>query len=341
MGNRANIAVYGASGHTGQLVATELSRAGHVPLLVGREMQGLQRVADRLGGNARTAVAAVDDPAALNVALAGVDVLINCAGPQSDTAYPLALAAINHGAHYLDTNAVEQLTAKRLFDELHGEARMARVAIIPGMATFGGLADLLAGRAARDLGSVDEVSVGYLVTGWIPTRGSQATARKSQGTPRLKFSAGQFSTVAEPPSVGTFDFGPPNGVREVVARYPGVEVATIPMHVAAQQVTVQMALSTVQEFRAHDPEVAAQSPAALRKQTGYLVVVALRHARGEKRMQARGTDIYGFTATMMAAAIERMGPDFARVGVLSPGQAFDPEEFLNELSHRGLRVQME
>lgn len=326
-----NIAIYGGSGHTGQLVAAELIRRGHAPLLVGRNASALQQVAARLGASVRKAVADVDDPVALQTALARIDVVINCAGPLSETAWPLANAAIACGAHYLDTNAVEQLTAQRLFHGLSDAARKARVAIVPGLATFGGLGDLLASRATQGLRAIDEVNVGYLVDGWIPTRGSQATAMKGQGAAKLIFTAGGFSTSTGPSSLGAFDFGASFGMREVIEQYPGVEVAMIPRHVAAQRVNVRMALSTVKEFMSHDPQAAANATPSERQRTDFLVVAEARHANGVQRVTRCGSDIYGFTAAMMACAVERMGRGFTRCGVLSPSEAFDSAEFLNAL----------
>jgi len=333
-----NVAIYGASGHTGELVAAELVRRGHAPMLMGRNGPALDRVAERLGGKARVAVADVGDPSALQSALAGIDVLVNCAGPLGETAHPLATAAIANGTHYLDTNAVEQLTAKRLFDELSGAARSARIAVVPGVATFGGLGDLLANFAAHGLHGIDEVTVAYFVKGWIPTRGSQATASKGQGAPKLMFAEGHFSTSVDPASLAAFDFGPPFGVRDVIAQYPGVDVATIPRHVPAARVTVQMTLSTVQEFRTQDSQAAAQATPEQRKHTEFLVVAEVVHANGVQRVSARGTDIYGFTAVMMATAVERMGRNFTSIGVLSPSEAFDSTEFLHALAQHQLQV---
>ena len=319
-----NVAIYGASGHTGGLVAAELVRRGHMPLLIGRNGSALDSVVERLGGKARATVAEVGNPSALQAALDGVDVLVNCAGPLSETALPLATAAIARGAHYLDTNAVEQLTAKRLFDDLSDAARSARVAVVPGLATFGGLGDLLANSAAHGLKRIDDVTVAYLVKGWIPTRGSQATASKGQGAPKLVFADGRFSTSVDPPSLAAFDFGPPFGVRDVIAQYPGVDVATIPRHVAAARVTVQMTLSTVQEFRTQDPETAAKATPAQRKNTDFLVVAEVAHANGVRRVLARGMDIYGFTAVMLK--LNHL-PDYGR-----PLEEFDVEALRDHAS---------
>ena len=64
---------------------------------------------------AEVRVAAVDDPASLDAALAGSSVVINCAGPFVDTSLPIVDAAIRSGVHYLDV-AAEQSAVLNVFE---------------------------------------------------------------------------------------------------------------------------------------------------------------------------------------------------------------------------------
>ncbi len=338
MSGKTKIVLYGANGHTGQLAAAELMARGFVPLLAGRDRAALERVAVELGGAPSIAVAAVGDTDALHALLEGADVVVNCAGPHGDTSFALASAAIDRGLHYLDTNAVEQLAAKRLFDDLSEAALQAGVMVVPGMATFGGLGDLMASLATSGLSQISAVTVAYVVSGWIPTRGSLVTAAQTQGAQRLSFDGGHFSAGVEPARLCAFDFGQPFGVLDVIENYPGVDVATIPQHVPTHEVAVHMALSTLQEFRAIDPDVATRTEAVARKMSDFTVVVDVRHGKGDKRLVAHGKDIYGFTATILGNAIERLAKGIEGSGVLSPAQAFDADEFLTALSAQGLRM---
>ncbi len=338
MSDMARVMVYGASGHTGQLVVQDLISRGYAPLLAGRNRESLERVAGTMGRSLPMSVVALDNRAALYSALENTDVLVNCAGPHSDTSFVLASAAIDQEVHYFDTNAVEQIAAKRLFDELHGAARRAGVAVVPGMATFGGIGDLVANLTARGIGQVTSLTINYLVKGWIPTRGSQATAAGVQGAPRLNFNDGSFSVGCEPTRLGTFDFGSPFGITDVVENYPGVDVATVPRHVPAKHVAVRMALSTLQEFRSLDPEHAAQVDAGIRKNTEFVVVVDMHYHGGHRRTVAQGKDIYGFTATILGNAVDRVTHGPGMSGVLSPSQLFDSPEFLEALMSQGLRL---
>lgn len=83
MTDPARIAVYGASGHTGRLVAAELVAQDQELVLVGRTGDALAAVAGEIGGRCRVQVAELDDAAALHAALSDADAVVNCAGPFS------------------------------------------------------------------------------------------------------------------------------------------------------------------------------------------------------------------------------------------------------------------
>ncbi|HEX2010579.1 MAG TPA: NAD(P)H-binding protein, partial [Roseateles sp.] len=84
------IAVYGATGHTGQFVVHEAQRRGLPVVAVGRDAA---RLAEAFPAAAVTRrVALLDDPLGLEAAFAGCAVVINCAGPFLDTAAPVAQA---------------------------------------------------------------------------------------------------------------------------------------------------------------------------------------------------------------------------------------------------------
>lgn len=135
-----------------------------------------------------------------------------------------------------------------------------------------------------------------------------------------------------------FDFGPPLGPLAVIENYPGVDTALIPQHTAANEVAVHMTLSTVQEFRAVDPAVAAAAGTDARKMTEFAVLVEARHGDEVSRIIARGKDIYGFTATMLGTAVDRLHGETRVAGALSPAMAFEANEFLDALATQGLSI---
>jgi short subunit dehydrogenase-like uncharacterized protein len=124
--------LYGAAGHTGTLIARHAHQRGHRPLLAGRSAPATAALAAQLG--LPYLVLALDDPAALNAALADMDLVLNAAGPFLHTAAPLARACLAAGVHYIDIG--NELQAFRALYNLHQRARQSGVTIIPG-AGFG------------------------------------------------------------------------------------------------------------------------------------------------------------------------------------------------------------
>ena len=85
--------LYGAAGHTGTLIARHAQQCGHRPLLAGRNGPATAALAGDL--DLPYFALALDDPAALNAALAEVDLVLNAAGPFLHTAAPRVAASLN------------------------------------------------------------------------------------------------------------------------------------------------------------------------------------------------------------------------------------------------------
>ena len=120
--------VYGANGYTGELIARRAAAAGVPAVLAGRNAGAVAALAAELGRDHRAF--ALDDAAALDRALSGIRVVLNCAGPFSRTAAPLVAACLRARAHYLDiTGEVAVLEALAARD---AEARAAGIVLLPG-----------------------------------------------------------------------------------------------------------------------------------------------------------------------------------------------------------------
>src|SRR2546423_9062065 len=167
------IAIYGATGHTGRLVAAELLARGQDMVLAGRNADALKELAASLGAPA--VVAPLDDLAALRALVEDATVLIHCAGPYSVTGAPVASAAAEAGCHYVD-HAVEAHHVKRMFDAFPETARRTGAVMVPSVSFYGGLGDRLAGAVTEGRTGIERVIVGSAVTGWRLTTGAKATA---------------------------------------------------------------------------------------------------------------------------------------------------------------------
>jgi short subunit dehydrogenase-like uncharacterized protein len=88
------IAVYGATGYTGKLVARELARRELDFVLSGRSAGKLRALASDLGGDPPVRAASLDDRDALRHVLGDCAAVINCAGPFMRYGEPVVRAAV-------------------------------------------------------------------------------------------------------------------------------------------------------------------------------------------------------------------------------------------------------
>ncbi|HET6856819.1 MAG TPA: saccharopine dehydrogenase NADP-binding domain-containing protein [Streptomyces sp.] len=331
------IAIYGATGHTGRLVAAELLSRERPVLLAGRSSEALEALAADLGrpGLVRTHTAPLDDPKALRSLAESAAALIHCAGPYAETGAPVAQAAAEAGCHYLD-HAVEPHPVKHLFDSLDEPARRSGAVLIPSMSFYGGLADLLASVVTAGMPAVDRVTVGYAVTGWRMTPGARRTAELLIGEiDRVTFTGGEQRVGPAEIRNTVFPFPPPLGPRTMIAPFPSCEVVTIPRHIAARAVESQLTSSTFEEEQVFTSEGASAQERAATEFT--VAVQATAVGGGGRNGQVSGSDIWrtGALASVVAALRLTGGEAPARTGVLAPAEAVPAAAFLAELERLG------
>jgi short subunit dehydrogenase-like uncharacterized protein len=327
------IAVYGATGHTGRLVAAELASHGHELVLAGRNAEALHALADELGTATQVRIAGLDDPDALRAVTENAAVVVNCAGPFSRSGEPVASAALAAGCHYLD-HAAEPLQVKHLFDTFGARARAAKTVMIPGMSFYGALADLLATLVTNGLPRVDTLTVAYAVSGWRMTAASKATAVQLNGADRVLFTNGTHRVGPGRTSHASFEFPAPISTRTVLTDYPAGEVITIPRHVPTRSVQVFMTADTFSEEAVFTSE---KLDPATRARSAFTLVVQATSTTGTRTGHLRGHDIYRAGAITSAEAATQLADNHTPPhGVLSATEALQPDRFLRALQHRGL-----
>ncbi|SKC65891.1 saccharopine dehydrogenase family protein [Krasilnikoviella flava] len=320
------VMVYGAGGHTGGFVVDELVRRGLAPVLAGRSAERLAEIGARHPGLERRVVG-VDGPAALRVALDGVAVVVNCAGPFLDTALPLAGAAVAAGAHYLDVSA-EQPAVQQLYERLDAPARAAGVAVVPAMAFYGGLADLLVTAALEGERDADSVEVAVGLDHWWPTAGTRVTGERNTAT-RLVVRGGRLVPLAVPAPTGLWSFPAPLGAQPVV-QLPFSEVVTVTRHLAVGELTSYLSAAPLEELR--DERTPPPPTGGGRSAQRFVVDVAVRRGDSVRRSAAEGQDIYAVSAPILAEGIVRLLDGSHRgTGALAPAEAFDAADVLAAL----------
>ncbi|MFD5110088.1 saccharopine dehydrogenase family protein [Streptomyces cinereoruber] len=333
MGSGQLVAVFGAYGHTGKFVVAELAARGFVPVPSGRNPQALGKLADEHGLEPR--VASVDDPASLDRALAGTVAVINCAGPFAATTGPVIEAALRAKIPYLDV-AAELEANLDTFAHYRERAQDAGAVIVPAMAFFGGLGDLLATAAMGDWAAADEAHIAYALSSWHPTAGTRlsgAVSRERRGDVRLRYRGGQWERRTDAAPTLRWSFPKPMGPREVIGEFTMADVVTVPQHLSIPDVTTYMTAEAVRDVAApHTPAPTATDPNGRSDQT-FLVDAVVRSGKAERRATASGQDIYAVTAPLAVEALERVLTGRTKtVGVASAGEIFDAPDFLHALA---------
>lgn len=111
--------IYGANGYTGEMIAREAVRRGLKPVLAGRSADKVRPLASELALEHRSF--SLDQPGDVDRGLAGIGLVLHCAGPFSQTSAPMVEGCLRNKAHYLD------ITGEISVFE-HAQAQQARAA---------------------------------------------------------------------------------------------------------------------------------------------------------------------------------------------------------------------
>jgi short subunit dehydrogenase-like uncharacterized protein len=334
------IAVNGASGYTGRLVAAELARRSIQPVLVGRNPRRLRAAAAGAGATtAELRVADVNDAAALTDALQGCDAVVNCAGPFTLLGQPVVRAALDAGCHYVDT-AGEQHYVKRVFDTFAQAAEHAQVSVVPGMAEDGGASDLIAHLVAARVQPLDAITIAVDYRGGRPSRGSMRSALTLATASALDYEHGRWRP-ATPLQRRAMTFpGSDEPVPLAKLALPGV--VTVPRHVRVRRVEGVANHDLVAVLGGVDAELVERMPEGpdpdTRRAHRWTILIEGVGANGHTvRGIVEGSDPYGTTAVIAVEAARRLVSAGAPAGVLAPAQAFDQADLLNFLAPHGVR----
>ena len=327
--SKYNVAVYGATGHTGRFVASELERRGVAVRRIARRPP-TESSSQKDSGLFTWVSASCDDPEALDRALEGSDAIINCAGPFLDTAPAVIESALRVGAHYLDV-AAEQRSVRQSLATYSAEATDRGIVVLPAMAFYGGLADLLAAQICTGLQVVDEILIGVALDYWHPTAGTRRTGERNTAR-RIIVSEGRLAALPAPAARGRWQFPLPFGDL-LVSSVPLSEIITIAGHITANRIESFMSEAPLKDLGNADtpPPVSADERG---RSTQTFVMDVFASGEGlSKRIAAFGRDIYAVSALLVVEACIRVLSQSPRTGgTFAPAELFDPSDFLAALS---------
>jgi hypothetical protein len=274
-------------------------------------------------------VADVENPQSLETAISGSSAVINCAGPFLDTAIPIIEVATQLGIHYLDV-AAEQGAVLQVFERFKDDPKASQIVIAPAMAFYGGLGDLMATAAMGDWDRADEICIAVGLDSWKPTMGTRLTGQRNEGR-RFIFSNNKLERT-DPPAGRMWSFPAPLGEQPVVPLSLS-ETITISRHLRTPEIRVFMNVAPLADLRNPDTPTPTPADESGRSSQIFLMDVIARRGEEERRLVARGRDIYAITAPIVVEAMKRVvNGSIKTTGVVTAGEAFDAPDFLSSLS---------
>ncbi|WP_327169881.1 hypothetical protein [Streptomyces subrutilus] len=201
------------------------------------------------------------------------------------------------------------------------------------MAFYGAVGDLLATAAMGDWASADEISLAVALDSWQPTRGTRLAGARRAGR-RLVFEDGRLQVRAadEPVPTTTWTFPEPFGTEEVVGEFSTTDVVSVSRHLATGRINAYLNAAPLNDLG--DPGARGPQPADAsgRSAQVFVVEVVVRRGSEERRVSARGRDIYAVTGPVVVEAAERIVTGrAAAAGVRTAGELFDAGDFLRSL----------
>lgn len=228
--------IYGAYGYTGTLIVHEALAAGLRPILSGRDAARVSAVAEPLGLEHRAAPLDYREP--LDYALAGVRVVLHCAGPFVHTSRPMADACLRLGIHYLDITG--ELTVFEALAARDSEAKARGVTLLPGVGFDVVPSDCLAAHLAQRLPTATHLALAFRGLGGV-SRGTATTMAESMGTGGAVRRDGRITSVPPGWHSRTIDFG--DGKPTLAATIPWGDVSTAYHSTGIPNVEVYMGMT--------------------------------------------------------------------------------------------------
>jgi short subunit dehydrogenase-like uncharacterized protein len=346
-GRTADAVLYGATGYTGHLAAHAMERSGVAMVLAGRNRETLEVMAAEFENEHPIAVARHDDPEALAAMASMGKVLVSTAGPFAEVGELTVAAAVASGSHYLDSTGETDFMAQT-YRRHHTAAREKGLLVMNSCAFEYVFGDCAVELALDAFPRATSLRVSYR----LPKDATRGTVLTS-----LRIVFGKRARAIKPEG-RRIDFPEPVGERWAVAydggereylprRRPGLEMTTLmdlPGLVArsagllpliAPLMSSGLVRAAARRAVQRMPEGPDEEKRA--RQEWMILVEVDPEDAGARRLVVTGRDPYGLTGEILARTAARLAAGKQKAaGVLSPAQAFDPEETLDSMADLGV-----
>lgn len=331
--------IYGSYGYTGELIVEKAVAAGLKPILSGRRREALQAQAEPLGLQFR--VADVNDSAQLDQALAGVDVVLHCAGPFSKTAKSMMEACIRNRAHYLDITG--EIAVFELGVRLGHKAEEAGIAIFPGVGFDVVPSDCLAAHLKKRLPTATHLSLGFQALGGT-SHGTASTMVENIDQGGAIRRDGKIVQVPSAYAVRTIDFGrgPTGAVTipwgDVSTAFQSTQIPNIQVFIGLPRASIRglqlsrylqplLKLPAVKRFLQSRVDAAPRGPTPEQRARGKSLLWGEATDSSGKTVVSRlkGPEGYTLTADSAVLIAQKALNGELRPGFLTPSLAFGPD----------------
>jgi short subunit dehydrogenase-like uncharacterized protein len=359
------ILLFGATGYTGRLTAKALVTFGAKPLLVGRNRNKLEMLANELGG-LEVAQACVEDVSSLSSLINPGDILITTVGPFTRYGETALQAAIEKSAHYLDSTG-EPGFIRKVFEQYGPKAEKKNITLLTAMGYDYVPGNCAAAAALNMDESATKVDVGYFVSGvgFAASQGTQASVMQAMLEPGLFYKQGRLIEKMADAKVKHFTIA---GQTRPASSVPGSEHISLPhSYPQLQEINTYLGwfgkasyimslFSSLHSLLFKIPFYSrvldklaqkynhseGKGPNEIQRSECHTQVQAIAYNnQGSPLSQATllGANPYEFTANMLAlTALEGFENGFCETGAQGPVAAFGYEKLLATCERAGLSL---
>ena len=365
------VVLFGATGYTGDLTARAMVKRGMKPVLAARRREAVEALAAELGG-LESAVADVSEPGSIRALLERGDTLVTTVGPFARWGDAALDAALDAGAHYIDSTG-EPPFVRKVFEDAGPRAVRSGTIAMTAMGYDWAPGNLTGALALSEAEGATGVRIGYFATGeglGGMSGGTRASLMGAITEPSFQFRDGRVVTERGARKVHSFPVGMRQrqgisvGTSEAFSLprvYPGLRDVEVYLGWFGRQSRAMQAFSLVGSGVTKVPGMRAATSKAVerlvktstggpdaeaRKSGGSVFVGEAVGASGDilKRVQTEGISGYEFTGLMLAWAAQATAAGQAAqagAGALGPVEAFGLDRFEAGVAECGIKRAVE